>query len=82
MNVIAQKSVEHLFSAQPDWLKFDDIPDGELFFDRRGLAHAKTGRGSATQLFDDEAVNDDDLYQSVFDDWPYWRIQTEGSRAA
>jgi hypothetical protein len=82
MIAIAQKPAVDLFTAQPDWLEFDAIPDGELFFDRRGLAHVKTGRGSTAQLFDDEAVNDDDLYQSVFDDWPYWRIQAEDSRAA
>ena len=72
--MIGQRPATQRFAVEPDWYLFEDIPVGEVFFDRRGLPHRKTTAATATDLYDALQVDDHDLYQSVYDDWPYWRI--------
>lgn len=64
---------------RPDWQEFEDIPDGTVFYTRRGLPYEKIDYGCARQRWseDDPTYTDDDHEDgSAFEDWPYWKLPT------
>ncbi len=64
-----------LFKRTPDWLSWDDIPDGTVFYTRFGLAYLKKDRGCAQESFDWQEVDEDDADESdAFDDFPYFAV--------
>lgn len=66
---------DSLFARTPDWLHWNDIPDGTTFFTRFGLAYKKAERGVASERFDWDEVDEDDADESdPFDDFPYFRV--------